>query len=208
MSSQILIDMKKLWIVFLFVACTFQAQKKEDVYKKLAQLTCDCASKKDVNSLTELDLGLCIFSSLDQISDKEKKAIDYNPDQKTDISDEMAEKVGIEMLITCPDVISAIAKRSSLDEAEEEVEETDIVSTKGTYVSQTANEFITIELLNEANQKENFIWLFPFSGDTLLIKNKIDKGDKLEVFYREQQFYDAKTRAYVVYKEIVEIRML
>jgi len=200
--------MKKLWALLLLIVFTVQAQKKEAVYKKLAQFTCDCAKKKDLSTVTELDLGLCIFSSLNQISDKEKKEIDYNPDDKTALSETLAENIGIEMAIICPDVMTAISEKNNFEEPQITEEETDVLSMKVTYVSRTTQEFITIEVLKDDNQKEHFIWLFPFTGDTLLIKDKIDKGDKLEVFYREQQFFDPKTHAYAIYKEIVEIRML
>ena len=50
--------MKKAFLLFLIPVLAL-AQKKEIVYKKVAALTCECATNKGVQKLTETDLGLC-----------------------------------------------------------------------------------------------------------------------------------------------------
>jgi hypothetical protein len=65
-----------------------------------------------------------------------------------------------------------------------------------------------LTIIDESNTKREFIWLFSFGGDSLFIKDKIIKGDKIEVFYVEQQFYDPKTKTYKIYNEITEVKLL
>jgi len=193
---------KFLTLVFLLPLLTI-AQKKEAVYKKLANVTCECAGKKDPATITETDLGICIFESLDKLNDKEKKVIGYNPDKKMETISVVAESVGIEMAITCPQVFS---KLNSTEEPP--LVEMDDLTAIGTLESITSNEFKMIHLLDESNEPKQFIWLFSFEGDALFIKNKVVKGDKLEIHYREQEIFDPKTNSYRKYNEITEIKLL
>ena len=195
--------MNKFVTLLFLLPLLATAQKKEAVYKKLATTTCECANKKDPNTITETDLGICIFESLDKLNDKEKKVIAYNPDKKMETISAVAESVGLEMAVICPQVFSKLTA-----EDEEVVEELEDLFTVGTYESVTSNEFKTIYILDENKKKQQFLWLFSFDGDTLFIKNKISKGDKLEVHYREQEFFDPKTNSYQKYNEITEIRLL
>ena len=84
--------MKKAFLLFLIPVLAL-AQKKEIVYKKVAALTCECATNKGVQKLTETDLGLCIFESLNVISEKERKIIGYNPDKKAASLERVAEEI-------------------------------------------------------------------------------------------------------------------
>ncbi len=200
--------MKKIILLLLFPV-VMMAQKKEAVYKKLAALTCECSTNKGAEKLSETDLGLCIFEALNMLNDKEKKVIGYNPDKKSANIEKIAENVGVEMALICPKVFSNILAEEEGVVSEEVVEEEIIESShKGTFEAMTAVEFNTIIITDETNTKREFIWLFSFEGDALLIKGKIVKGDKIEVFYREQEFFDPKSKTYKIYNEITEVKLL
>jgi hypothetical protein len=198
--------MKKL-LLLLFFPVLVIAQKKEEVYKKLAALTCECASNKEGDKLTETDLGLCIFESLGMLSDKEKKIINYNADSKSKSIEKIAENVGVEMALICPKLFTKLMDDDP-ESTGEVVEEVISSSHKGTFDTIVSNEFNTITIIDESNTKREFIWLFSFEGDTLFTKGKIVKGDKIEVFYQEQQFFDPKTKTYKIYNEITEVKLL
>ena len=199
--------MKKLLLLLLF-SIAMTAQKKEAVYKKLAALTCECATNKGTEKLTETELGLCIFESLGMLDEKDRKAIGYNPDKKSTSLERIAENVGVEMALLCPKVFSNILDEETDGYVADEVEEIIASSHKGTFESMTSAEFNTITITDESNTKREFIWLFSFEGDSLFIKDKIVKGDKIEVFYAEQQFFDPKTKTYKIYNEITEVKFL
>lgn len=200
--------MKKLLLLLLFTV-TMTAQKKEAVYKKLAALTCECATNKGTEKLTETELGLCIFQSLAMLDEKERKIIGYNPDRKSTSLDRIAENVGVEMALLCPKVfLNMLNEESAGLIAEDEVVEVIASSHKGSFESITSAEFNTITITDESNTKREFIWLFSFVGDSLFIKDKIVKGDKIEVFYTEQQFFDPKTKTYKIYNEITQVKLL
>lgn len=198
--------MKKLLLLLVFPVL-LMAQKKEAVYKKLATLTCECSSNKGSEKLTETDLGLCIFDALNTLNEKERKIIGYNPDKKSSSIEKIAESVGVEMALICPKVFTNILSEEDavVEDTQAEVIES---SHKGAFEMIVSNEFNTVTITDETNTKREFIWLFPFEGDTLFMKGKIVKGDKIEVFYREQEFFDPKTKTYKIFNEITEVKLL
>jgi hypothetical protein len=204
--------MKKI-IFLLFIASSLvTAQKKEVVYKKLANLSCECVTAKGDVKITELELGLCLYEALGNLTEKEAKTVGYNPDKKLASVEKIAENVGIEMAFICPKVFNNIEGYES-----ETVEEVTAVafddeviqsSYKGTFELIKAQEFNTIIIIDESNSPRSFIWLYPFEGDKLFINNKIVKGDKIEVFYTEQKYYDAASKTYKIFNEITKVNLL
>lgn len=199
--------MKNATLLLLFFTAFSFAQKKEVVFKKLAEATCECTKAKGEATVTDISLGLCIFQSLDKLTPKEQKAIGYNPEKKMETIEGVAENVGLEMALICPEIFANMA------DGEEEVEEAAAPAVEDTFITGTfdsmiTNEFVSIRIIDENKAKKDFIWLFPFDGDTLFIKKKVDKGEKIEVHYREQEFFDPKTNSYQKYNEITEIKLL
>lgn len=195
----------KLKLLLFLMPLGLMAQKKEIVYKKLANSTCECITTKEV---TDINLGICIFDAINKLTDKERKTVNVDIDDKMASIEKIAESVGLEMAVICPEVFVKIAKESDTEEtfvAEED--ELDLFYT-GTFENIAAVEFNTIYLLDDKNVKQEFIWLFSFDGDNLFIKNKIVKGDKLEVHYRQQEFFDPKQSKYRIYNEITSIKLL
>ena len=70
--------MKKIVLLLVFPSLIF-AQKEAVVYKKLANQTCDCINEKKKEKISEIELGLCVISTLGKLSDKEKKTINCEP---------------------------------------------------------------------------------------------------------------------------------
>ncbi len=196
--------MKKNILILLVIPFFMNAQKKEEIYRKLANFSCECANKSQDVSTTSL--GLCILSSLNQLTDKERKNIGYNGDDKMGALEKISESIGMEMATICPELFTKLEKSKENETVEAAEEET--TYEVGTFDSIVANEFNTLYLVNEKNEKTAFIWLFPFEGDSLLIKNKITKEDKLEIYYVEQEFFDPKTNDYKKYNEISSLKLL
>lgn len=199
--------MKNATLLLLFFTAFSFAQKKEVVFKKLADATCECTKAKGEATITDISLGLCIFQSLDKLTPKEQKIIGYNPEKKMETIEGVAENVGLEMALICPDIFANM--NDSEDEVvAEEATAAEDPSIIGTFDSMVSNEFVTIKIIDENKGKKDFIWLFPFDGDTLFIKKKVDKGEKIQIYYREQEFFDPKTNSYQKYNEITEIKLL
>lgn len=198
--------MKNATLLLLFFTAFSFAQKREVVFKKLAESTCECTKAKGEETISDISLGLCIFQSLDKLTPKEQKVIGYNPEKKMETIEGVAENVGLEMALICPEIFAKMS--DSEEEATEEVADVEDTFIVGTYDSMVSKEFVTIKIIDENKAVKDFIWLFPFDGDTLFIKKKVDKGEKIEVHYREQEFFDPKTNSYQKYNEITEIKLL
>lgn len=194
--------MKKIFLLLLLPTVLF-AQKKDEVIKKLANLACECTKEK--TEVSETSLGLCLLESVGKLSDKEKKVIGFTSGKESDAIKKIAEEIGTQMAFVCPEVFT---KLQSEETTEEEYDEEPALSFSGTFEVMTSNEFNTIVLVNDSKERKEFIWLFSFEGDSLLIKNKISKGDKIEVEYSELEFFDAKSKTYKVYNEISFLKLL
>jgi len=198
--------MKKILLLLSLLPTVLFAQKKEEVIKKLANLACECT--KDKTEVTETALGLCLLESVGKLSDKEKKVIGFTSGNEAEAIGKIAEEIGTQMAFVCPEVFSKLQSEGEEDATEEVVEDEPALSFTGTFEVMTSNEFNTLVLVNEAKERKEFIWLFAFEGDSLLIKNKISKGDKIEVEYSELEFFDAKSKTYKVYNEISYLKLL
>jgi hypothetical protein len=198
--------MKKTLLLLLFPVLVY-SQKEEVVYKKLANQTCDCVNEKKTEKISELELGLCVISSLGKLSDKEKKTIKYDVASDTSL-DKVSEQIGMQMVSVCPDVFSNMLQTNASVEEPATDDYVPDPSFTGVFETSITNEFKSIVVIDDANQKREFIWLFPFDGDVLLIKNKILKGDKINISYREQNFFDPKKNEYRMYNEILSIELL
>ncbi len=197
--------MKKTLLLLLFPVFLF-AQKEDVVYKKLANQTCECINEKKKEKISELELGLCVISTLGKLSDKEKKIIKYDSASDTAL-DKVSEQIGMQMVSVCPEVFSNMLQAEAVVEEAATEEVAPDPAFEGVFQTITSNEFKTISIIDNENQKREFIWLFSFDGDALFIKNKIVKGDKIEVTYREQNFFDPKINEYRIYFEILEVKL-
>ena len=198
--------MKNATLLLLFFTAFSFAQKKEVVFKKLAESTCECTKAKGEATISDISLGLCIFQSLDKLTAKEQKIIGYNPEKKMETIEGVAENVGLEMALICPEIFANMSDDEEAAADSTAVEEDTFIV--GTFDSMVSKEFVTIKIIDENKAVKDFIWLFPFDGDTLFIKKKVDKGEKIQVNYREQEFFDPKTNSYQKYNEITEIKLL
>jgi hypothetical protein len=195
--------MKKVLLLLLFPVFVF-AQKEQVIYEKLANQTCECINSKKNEKISQIELGLCVIGSLGKLSDKDKKIINYNSEANS--IDKVSEQVGMQMVSICPDVFTDMLQNEETSEVASDAEVTDTSST-GIFQSMVSNQFNTIIIMDSENQKREFIWLFPFEGDALFIKNKIIKGDKIEILYREQNFFDPKINDYRIYNEILKVKL-
>jgi len=202
-----MIKMKKTLLLMLLFPILLLGQKKEAVYKKLANLTCDCAAKKaQEKNLTSYDLGICIFDALDQLDVKDRKTISYNPDKKIETGMDIAKNVGVEMAIICPNYI-----KITKDEDPPVVDSTqaiEIKTIKGSIDSMVSNGLKFIYIIDDNHLKKEFLWLDAFEGDSLFIKGKAAIGDSIEIQYIETNYFDPKENTYRKYNVISSIKLL
>ncbi|HKX86814.1 MAG TPA: hypothetical protein VJL37_09075 [Flavobacterium sp.] len=192
-------------VVATFMSLGISAQKKEAIYKKLGDKTCDCAIKKGPN-IGDVELGLCIFEAVNSLEAKEQRIMGIDPNNKMESIEKIAEGVGIEMALSCPQVFKNMKDDDGTPLFADGNANTFTAS--GVIEDVLSSEFKTIKLKDESNMSREFIWLSQFDGDSLLIKNKIAKGDKVEIMFVEETFFDNKSNTYRVFYTIRGIKLL
>jgi hypothetical protein len=200
--------MKKiLFLLAVGTSMTVSAQKKDAVYKKIAEKSCDCAMKIGAAKIGEAELGLCLFEGLNSLEAKDLKIIGVNPDKKMESLESIAEPIGIQMAMTCPQVFQGMMNQEESALQNNEASKQTFTNS-GVVEGLTANEFKSIKIKDASNTVQEFIWLTQFEGDSLLINGKVVKGDKVEIVFTEEQFFDVKTNAYKAFNIIKSIKLL
>ena len=199
--------MKKIILTAILVlgVLTVSAQKKEAVYKKIAEKSCECALQKGASNISQMDLGICLFEGINILDTKELKVLGINPDDKMGSIESVAEAVGIEMAMTCPVIFENIGYENGevVFQKDKEKEVKRLTFTNSGVVEEvTTKEFKTIKIKDASNTIQEFLWLNQFEGDSLLINGKIVKGDKVEIVFAEEQFFDSKVNAYRAFNVI------
>lgn len=200
--------MKKIVFTVLVTLMSLHgsAQKKEVIYKKLGDKTCECAMRKGAPNIGDVELGLCILEAVNSLDAKEQKTMGIDPNKKMESIEKIAEGVGIEMAMTCPQVFQNMKDDDGTPLFENG--NTNTFTTSGSIEEITSGEFKTIKLKDESGMIREFLWLRQFEGDSLLIKNKIAKGDKVEIVFFEETFIDVKSNTYRAFNTIKGIKLL
>jgi hypothetical protein len=196
--------MKKLIILnlFLFVAMSVSAQ--DDIHKKIAAETCDCVTKKNIDtskrSEVEMALGLCMLQSI------QANQVDI------EVSDEMAmsrfgEKVGLQMAPICPDLFKVFMTEDAFEE-EEEPQEVQTIQLTGKVKAIESGDLVYIVLKEDSGKEHKLLWLRYFSGsDDFKDDPKKLIGKKITISYQEIECYFPKLKGYYNAKEIVELTL-
>ncbi|MDI9310108.1 MAG: hypothetical protein QM535_07830 [Limnohabitans sp.] len=195
---------KNIIITFLTLYSVFgYSQNKEEILQKLAKNSCDCVNKKNSPQITDIDFGICIIESLSTLNEKEQKVIGYNPKDGVKAIEKLTEPIGIQLALTCPQVLTQIK-----DKKGKSLMDDDLTSHSGIVEEIIVGDFKKIRLKSDKNEVLEFLWLFKFSNDSVLLNNKVIKGDKVEITYTIENLFDAKTNTYKSFNIIKEIKFL
>jgi hypothetical protein len=182
-----------LTLTFLITTCAFA---QEDIYKKIAQETCDCINSKDLTGATrksvEMSLGLCMIEKIQNASIQ----IDIqDPEQMRSFG----EKVGIQMAPICPSIFAYFT-----DEQPEAAPTFESVNGKIKAIEE--GDFLTV-ILKDSNGKETkLLWLRYFTGSDDYLENpKSLIGKQVSIKYQLIEAYMPKAKGYFSFKEIVEM---
>ena len=190
----------------LFIANNVFAQ--EDILDVFAQETCDCISKKNVESLSQeqinLELGFCIMQSLgNHTGEYEEK---YPVDVKDPESfSKLGEKIGFRMAAKCPSILQKVA---TVNNGQSEVQRP-VSEMIGTVKRLRGTDVNFLVITDEQNRDQTFIWLRYFNGSDWLIDDFEDLiGKKIKVTYSLVEVYSPKAKDYFNQKEIKGIQVL
>ncbi|MCI5084065.1 MAG: hypothetical protein MRY78_20365 [Saprospiraceae bacterium] len=184
------------------------AQEK-DILDVFAQETCDCISKKNIESLSQeqinLELGYCIMQSLSKHTGEYEDKYEVDPSNPQSFS-KFGEKIGFRMAATCPAILQKVATVGNADQTDAKRVVSEMVGTvkaiRGTDIN-----FLVIK--DEQGRDQTFVWLRYFNGSDLLMDDVEELvGQKVKVTYSLIELYSPKAKDYYNQKEIKGIQLL
>jgi hypothetical protein len=190
-------------VFFLLLSLSGSAQES---YDKIAQLTCECAKKKDIASVgkdeLQVVLSICIIEAMTQYEKQNGKKLGVDMTSQTAMQS-FGMEIGKRMASNCPDVVMKMAETStSLKSSSEK----NTVSLSGSIKSVDCTDICSLTLTDASGREHKLLWLRYFNGsDTYLADPKKLAGKKVSIKYTETEYYNPKIKDYLKGKEVVEL---
>lgn len=195
----------------LIIFLTFNSYAQQELIDTIAEETCDCINKKNLNfeesNSNDLAATLtsCMFASYQTKIDK------FKENEKLNFSDSnqmrgFGEKVGLSMVKYCPSFILELGRMKNgfgSDDEEEEIESYESISGKIKLI--TTEKYLTIKLVEDSGKTTDFFLLNDFDNSYLITDKILKKDDKIEVYFYEINLYDTKLNKFLPQKIISDI---
>lgn len=187
-----------LTILFLLVGQVCFAQ--DDIYKTVAQETCDCISKQNLEgqakNQVQAALGLCMLESIQ----KNKVEVEISD---TEAMKAFGQKVGVLMAPICPAVFKLFMKEAADEKADQK-----IFSLDGKIKSIEEDTFLYLVLKESSGNEHRLLWFSNFEGSDGFVTNpKTLVGKNVSLKYRSIQGYVPKAKGYMSLKELVALKL-
>jgi hypothetical protein len=199
--------MKKLFFI-LIVLCN-SISYSQDVYDVIGKETCEClnAKKIDYSKMNKKEMqtqvGVCMIQSYSS------HLSEFKPEDKVSFDDQkgmqnLGEKVAMKMMVSCPEIILEMGKRSiDEDDSTEEVKENAFIEGEITEIK--TEQFITLQVKDKNGRSFSFLLLDYFETASLLTNNEINKKDNVKVSYTEIELFDPKNKEFRYFKIITDL---
>lgn len=199
--------MKKLFFI-LIVLCN-SISYSQDVYDVIGKETCEClnAKKIDYSKMNKKEMqtqvGVCMIQSYSS------HLSEFKPEDKVSFDDQkgmqnLGEKVAMKMMVSCPEIIMEMGKRS-IDEDDSTEEVKDIAFIEGEVTEIKTEQFITLQVKDKNGRSFSFLLLDYFETASLLTNNEINKKDSIKVSYTEIELFDPKNKEFRYFKIITDL---
>ncbi len=194
----------------LFVCLSFTSRLyAQDALDTITQNTCACLRQTDSNISDDeykKRLVFCIFNDIGVYRDEIKSKYNIDVSQTNDFTQGVMSKLIVpKMPCTCPDqfnILMTIFGDEKTNSGNAISGITDSVTGPIVQVD-TSKLFITLVLKDAKGWDEDFLWLTPFEGDKILMKELTGlKGKTVSIFFSEEQVYLNAYKNYMKYKII------
>lgn len=204
--------MNKLLLI-CFAACLFMiapnasAQNYMDV---ISNQSCDCISKL-VNSgekqNLEMRLGACVLQAAGPYEKQLKKDYGIELSRIAGQGEQLGEMLGVKIAAKCPDTF--VALMDLMGYKGEEATAVEEKTFEGTVTSISDQQFIVFTVKDASGKASSFYWLSFFTTDLSLNSNyKAIKDRKVQVGYREEEFFDPRINEYKKFNVITSLKSL
>ena len=192
--------MKQILIIFclFFIVCTYAQSDKQ--ITKVAQQTCDCLSKTDIEPFTQEKyqslLVQCLISAPNFNDALKESKLDMSKGQ--DAARDLGMTIGLKMLeLDCKPYIDysmKLVKTQSNQNTEAEEGEEENYS-EGTFEGiDKTGDFAYILVKDESGRIQKYLWLEYFGGaeDTDGIQAQNMKGKLVSILWEEKELYSPR----------------
>ena len=199
--------MKKIFFI-LIVLCN-SVSYSQDIFDVIGKETCECLNAKKIDYFKmnkkemQTQVGVCMIQSYSS------HLSEFKPEDKISFDDEkgmqnLGEKVAMKMIVSCPEIIMEMGKRSiDEDDSIEEVKE--IAFIEGEVTEIKTEQFITLQVKDKNGRNFSFLLLDYFETASLLTNNEINKKDSIKVSYTEIELFDPKNKEFRYFKVITDL---
>lgn len=181
----------------------------QGVVDKLADASCECISKKDVDNMSQeqlqMQLGFCIMEAIGKYPEEFQKEFgDFDPSDQAAMN-KIAEQIGMKMAFKCPAVLMKVADVQTQVQAAPAAMEV----LTGTIKSIDGEELATVTLTDEQGRSHKLLWLQYFKGSERFISEPSKVvGSKVRVKVEAVEYYYPRVKEYFGRKEIREVEFL
>jgi hypothetical protein len=181
----------------------------QDIFDVIGKETCECLNAKKIDYFKmnkkemQTQVGVCMIQSYSS------HLSEFKPEDKISFDDEkgmqnLGEKVAMKMMVSCPEIIMEMGKRS-IDEDDSTEEVKDIAFIEGEVTEIKTEQFITLQVKDKNGRNFSFLLLDYFETASLLTNNEINKKDSIKVSYTEIELFDPKNKEFRYFKVITDL---
>ncbi|WP_338763778.1 hypothetical protein WAF17_20405 [Bernardetia sp. ABR2-2B] len=203
--------MKKILLFLLLSVMSFstfaQNDDKQAIKEKIAEQTCECIENSDIDledkAAIEAQFGACILQAIGANEDAVVKLdLDFSSEETMH---SFGREIGLLVAGKCPSIFIGLAKQKLEDKNKKE---STISTISGAIEKVEEGEFVVIIVKDDNGRSHKLYWLDFFeNADQLKDNYKSLKGKKLEVSYKEQEYYHPKLQDYSTIKVMTKIEL-
>lgn len=202
--------MRKLYFILLVLCYSFSYA--QDVYDVIGKETCACLEAKKITysemnkKEMQTQVGLCMIQSYSA------HASEFEPKDKISFDDEegmrgLGEKVAMKMMVSCPEIILEMGRRSIEDDDSNEAEK-ESYFVEGNVIEIKSEQFMSIQVKDKNGRNFSFLLLDYFETASLLTNKEINKKDKIKVSYTEIELFDPQNKEFRYFKIITNLEKI
>jgi len=200
--------MKQSLVLFIFF---FSINKgfSQDYMDKIVEKSCECVTKISDTLETDkktLQLGLCLIEAAMPYSKQLKKDHKIDLEKLDEQGEQLGQLIALKMMAVCPDALIVITEAAEKNTPKEEEGEKSI---QGTISRIEDDYFVTFHVKDDAGKITKFYWLtFIESNRDMITQYKALTGKRVQLIYKNMEFFDPKIGEYRSYQIISKIEVI
>ncbi len=197
--------MKKTIFLSFVILLTFPLFG-QDFMDTITEECCTClqnSTNKPSTMNKEVELGLCILEAASPYEKQLKKHYDIDMAKIETEAEKLGHILGLKMATKCPEILLQM-----VDEVEgrEAIDHGSKITGKVTKVH--SETFVSLSIKESTGKVTEVYWLNPISSSfEMQTDYKKLEGIKVQVYYKEEEFFDARINTYRPFKVITQIEV-